>query len=203
MTERSAVERIKELDAERAKIFDQAKEEALQKATQAVAELNALGLNYRLTIGSAKADEKQLKKGDGKIEVSSENLPPARAYLVLFLVREMPTDTPSAVALAYVAPRVRFSFRAITNVFVFSRASVFSVRTSSSVHGRGFVVFAILSPSSMLVTNPLRDIPLCLHWKVVSKKVPVVSVPHPFATPQPTAAAACCGYARATPLPLR
>jgi hypothetical protein len=66
MTERSAVERIKDLDDERAKIFDQAKEEALQKATQAVADLNALGLNYRLTIGNAKGDEKQLKKAKAK-----------------------------------------------------------------------------------------------------------------------------------------
>jgi hypothetical protein len=66
MAERSAILRIKELDDERAKIFDQAKEEALQKATQAVADLNALGLNYRLTIGNAKGDEKQLKKATAK-----------------------------------------------------------------------------------------------------------------------------------------
>jgi hypothetical protein len=35
MAERSAIQRIKELDEERAKIFDQAKEKALQKATEA------------------------------------------------------------------------------------------------------------------------------------------------------------------------
>ena len=62
MAERSAIHRIKELDDERAKIFDQAKEEALQKATQAVADLNALGLNYKLIAGDAKAEEKLLKK---------------------------------------------------------------------------------------------------------------------------------------------
>jgi hypothetical protein len=62
MVEQSAIQRIKELDDERATIFDQAKEEALQKATQAVADLNALGLNYQLTIGSAKGDGKELKK---------------------------------------------------------------------------------------------------------------------------------------------
>jgi vacuolar-type H+-ATPase subunit H len=66
MTERSAVQRIKELDDERAKIFDQAKEEALQKATQAVEDLNALGLNYQLTMGNAKGEEKQLKKATAK-----------------------------------------------------------------------------------------------------------------------------------------
>jgi hypothetical protein len=69
------------------------------------------------------------------------------AYLALFLVREMPTDTPSAVALAYVAPRVRFSLRAITIGFVFWRASDFNRRTSSFIHGRTFVVVAI--PFSM------------------------------------------------------
>jgi hypothetical protein len=44
--EKSAIQRIKELDAERVSIFDQAKGEALAKANAAVAELNALGLNY-------------------------------------------------------------------------------------------------------------------------------------------------------------
>jgi hypothetical protein len=66
MVETSAIQRINELDDERAKIFDQAKEEALQKATQAVADLNALGLNYRLIIGNAKGEEKQLKKATAK-----------------------------------------------------------------------------------------------------------------------------------------
>jgi hypothetical protein len=66
MVEKSAIQRIKELDDERAKIFDQAKEEALQKATQAVADLNALGLNYQLTIGNTKGEEKQSKKATPK-----------------------------------------------------------------------------------------------------------------------------------------
>ena len=66
MVEKSAIQRIKELDDERAKIFDQAKEEALQKATQAVADLNALGLNYHLTMGKAKGEEKQSKKATEK-----------------------------------------------------------------------------------------------------------------------------------------
>ena len=66
MSEKSAIQRIKELDDERAEIFGQAKEEALQKATQAVADLNALGLNYQLTMGSGKSGEKQLKKAKPK-----------------------------------------------------------------------------------------------------------------------------------------
>jgi hypothetical protein len=66
MSEKSAVQRIKELDDERAKIFGEAKEEALQKATQAVADLNALGLNYKLIAGDAKAEDKLLKKATPK-----------------------------------------------------------------------------------------------------------------------------------------
>jgi hypothetical protein len=66
MSEKSAIQRIKELDDERAKLFDQAKEEALQKATQAVADLKALGLNYKLVGGDAKVEEKQIKKGTAK-----------------------------------------------------------------------------------------------------------------------------------------
>ena len=66
MVETSAIQRIKELDDERAKIFDQAKEEALQKATQPVADLNALGLNYQLSVINAKGDGKKLKKATAK-----------------------------------------------------------------------------------------------------------------------------------------
>jgi hypothetical protein len=62
VAEKSAIQRIKELDAERASIFDQAKEEALEKAKAAVAELNALGLNYTLTNGSGR----QAKTGSAK-----------------------------------------------------------------------------------------------------------------------------------------
>jgi hypothetical protein len=54
MAEKSAIQRIKELDAERASIFEQAKEEALEKAKAAVAELNALGLNYTLSSGAGR-----------------------------------------------------------------------------------------------------------------------------------------------------
>jgi hypothetical protein len=60
MAERSAIERIKELDAERAVLFEQAKEEALKKATDAISDLIALGLDYQLIHGakSAKSTEK-------------------------------------------------------------------------------------------------------------------------------------------------
>jgi hypothetical protein len=54
VTEKSAIERIKELDAERVSLFEQAKEEALKKATDAISDLIALGLDYQLTNGAAK-----------------------------------------------------------------------------------------------------------------------------------------------------
>jgi hypothetical protein len=54
VTEKSAIERIKELDAERASLFERAKEEALKKATDAISDLIALGLDYQLTPGTAK-----------------------------------------------------------------------------------------------------------------------------------------------------
>ena len=48
MSDKSSIQRIKELDQERAALFEQAKEEALRRATQAVEDLKALGLNYHL-----------------------------------------------------------------------------------------------------------------------------------------------------------
>ena len=61
MSEKTAIQRIKELDQERATLFEQAKEEALRRANQAVEDLNSLGLKYRLVTGTAEAN-----KGDGK-----------------------------------------------------------------------------------------------------------------------------------------
>ena len=62
MTDKTAIQRIKELDQERATLFEQAKEEALRKANQAVEDLNALGLNYRLVTGAAPPGSKSTDK---------------------------------------------------------------------------------------------------------------------------------------------
>jgi hypothetical protein len=62
MTDKSPIQRIKELDEERAALFDQAKEEALRRANQAVEDLNALGLNYRLVTGAAPENKGAAKK---------------------------------------------------------------------------------------------------------------------------------------------
>ena len=62
MTDKTPIQRIKELDQERATLFGQAKEEALRRANQAVEDLNALGLNYRLVEGAAPAGSKSASK---------------------------------------------------------------------------------------------------------------------------------------------
>ena len=66
MTDRTAIQRIKELDHERATLFAQAKEEALRRATQAVEDLNALGLKYRLAEGASPAGSKDVGKAQQK-----------------------------------------------------------------------------------------------------------------------------------------
>jgi hypothetical protein len=52
MPERDLMIRIKELDAERTKLTNEAKKDALTRAQQALADLNALGFAYSLTQAS-------------------------------------------------------------------------------------------------------------------------------------------------------
>jgi hypothetical protein len=61
MAEKDPIARIKELDAERTKLIEDAKKEALARAQQAVADLNALGFAYSLTQVSVG------RKGTGRI----------------------------------------------------------------------------------------------------------------------------------------
>jgi hypothetical protein len=49
----SVLEKIKALDAQRAQLLEGAKKEALDNAERAVAELNELGFDYRLTEGAS------------------------------------------------------------------------------------------------------------------------------------------------------
>ena len=51
----SVLEKLKALDAQRAQLLEGAKQEALDKAEKAVAELNALGFDYRLVEGATTA----------------------------------------------------------------------------------------------------------------------------------------------------
>ena len=67
---KAAIDRIRELDEERAQIFDQAKEEALERANEAVAALVALGLQYRLVNGVEPSP--RITKTSGKAAVGSK-----------------------------------------------------------------------------------------------------------------------------------
>jgi hypothetical protein len=61
MAEKDPIARIKELDAERTKLIDGAKKEALARAQQAVADLNALGFAYSLTRGETQRKNGQIQ----------------------------------------------------------------------------------------------------------------------------------------------
>lgn len=51
MAKTNVLDRIRELDAEKTRLMDEAKATALANAQAAIAELNELGFNYRLTEG--------------------------------------------------------------------------------------------------------------------------------------------------------
>jgi hypothetical protein len=66
MVEKDPIARIKELDAERTKLIDGAKKEALARAQQAVADLNALGFAYSLQVSVGR--KAAGGKGSGQIQ---------------------------------------------------------------------------------------------------------------------------------------
>jgi hypothetical protein len=70
VSEKTAIQRIKELDQERATLFEQAKEEALRRATQAVEDLNSLGLKYRLVMGTVAEGNKGAGKKPQEIDLA-------------------------------------------------------------------------------------------------------------------------------------
>lgn len=61
----SALERIRDLDQQRAAILEDAKSEALAKANEAIKDLNALGFDYRLVNGPT-AKSKSVKSARAK-----------------------------------------------------------------------------------------------------------------------------------------
>jgi hypothetical protein len=80
VAEKSAIERIRELDVERANLFEQAKEEALKKATEAITDLIALGLDYQLISGGAKP----AKTGSEKVLGTAKDVPcPVCGFLTI------------------------------------------------------------------------------------------------------------------------
>ena len=86
MTDKTAIQRIQELDRERTALFEQAKEEALRRATQAVEDLNTLSLKYRLVEGESAAGskgasnrpQKQAEKKSAASKVSRDASPKGR-----------------------------------------------------------------------------------------------------------------------------
>ena len=56
-TGESVLEQLKALDAQRAELIEGAKQEALDKAEKAIADLNSLGFHYRLVEGTSTARE--------------------------------------------------------------------------------------------------------------------------------------------------
>jgi hypothetical protein len=80
VSEKTAIQRIKELDQERATLFEQAKEEALRRANQAVEDLNSLGLKYRLVTGTpAEGNKGAGKKPQETGVVGADKKRPARS----------------------------------------------------------------------------------------------------------------------------
>ena len=55
----SVLDKLKALDEERAKLLEDAKKEALEAAHRAIADLNALGFDFRLVEGSRHIDSKK------------------------------------------------------------------------------------------------------------------------------------------------
>jgi hypothetical protein len=68
--DKDLISRIKELDAERTKLLDDAKKEALTRAQQAIGDLNALGFSYILAQASA-ARKSAGRKATGHIPADS------------------------------------------------------------------------------------------------------------------------------------
>ena len=80
MSDKTTIQRIKELDQERATLFEQAKEEALRRATQAVDDLNALGLKYRLVTDTVAGGSKGAGKKPQEMAIAgADKKRPARS----------------------------------------------------------------------------------------------------------------------------
>jgi hypothetical protein len=68
---RSAVDKIRELDEQRAKLIAAAKSEAVKKVNRALKELNDLGFSYRLVADGGRSRVVKKAKGRGKGRVKN------------------------------------------------------------------------------------------------------------------------------------
>lgn len=76
MAKRTALEQIKELEDQKKALTEEAKQEALDKANEAISDLKALGFSYRLTSGKDFANSKG-SVSDGPCPICSfETSPP-------------------------------------------------------------------------------------------------------------------------------
>ena len=72
----SILEKLKALDAHRAELLEGAKQEALDKAESAVAELNSLGFHYRLVEGASTTREpRKVETHTSKRQISDAPCP--------------------------------------------------------------------------------------------------------------------------------
>jgi hypothetical protein len=62
----SVLDKLKALDAERVKLLEGAKKEALEAAHKAIADLNALGFDFRLTEGPSTARRPPRERSEGQ-----------------------------------------------------------------------------------------------------------------------------------------
>lgn len=64
-TEQSAMQRLKELEEERSSLLESVKAEALDRANESIAALNALGFSYQLVQNGAGGGRGRSKAGEG------------------------------------------------------------------------------------------------------------------------------------------
>lgn len=86
----SYIEQIKELDAQKQKLMEKAKSEALTRAENAIQELNDLGFNYRIVEGAAPSQKAATSTRTRKSGVSDE---------VLKIIKGAPDGLPRAAVL--------------------------------------------------------------------------------------------------------
>ena len=70
----TVLEQIKKLDEQKAALLSQAKQEALEAATKAIASLNELGFNYRLVQGEGSATVSRAATGTRRTGIREQVL---------------------------------------------------------------------------------------------------------------------------------
>lgn len=83
----SIIDKIRELDEEKAKLIEGAKKEAIAKAEAAIAELNSLGFNYQLReVDASRA------QASGKTRQGAKQIDPNRPCSICNFITDPPHD---------------------------------------------------------------------------------------------------------------